>query len=68
MVVVRDDQGSLAVNGAFEDAVVIRIGGNEVKAGLRDDHVRNLCDQAECAAEGRPRANQNPAAALRRSP
>lgn len=47
VVVVRDDEVRLTVNGAFENAVVIRVGGNEIKSGRCDDHLRNLCDQAD---------------------
>lgn len=46
MAIVRDDQMGLAVHGAFKNAVVIRIGGNDIKVGLCDDHLGNLCNQA----------------------
>ena len=47
MVIIRDDEVGRTVNGAFENAVVIRIGGNEIKAGTRHDHLGNLRDQAD---------------------
>lgn len=41
MVIIRHYEVGVAVNGAFENAVVVEIGGDEIKRCLRDD---NLCD------------------------
>jgi hypothetical protein len=41
MVIIRHYEVGLAVNSAFENAVVVGIGGDEIKCCLRDD---NFCD------------------------
>src|SRR5438067_1945722 len=48
LILIRVDLNrGLPIDGAFENAVVIRIGGNEIEVGLCDDNLRNLGDQAD---------------------
>ena len=46
-MIVRDNDVGLAVNSAFEDAVVVRIGRNQIEYRLRDNNLSYLGNQAD---------------------
>ncbi len=51
MAIVRDDQVGFTVHGAFENAVVTGIGGDERQRGFRNDHLRYLRDESDAPLE-----------------
>lgn len=47
MVIVRHYEVGFAVNGAFEDTVVVRIGRDQIECRLRDDDLCDLRNEAD---------------------